>query len=100
MEFKSIALDNLGSYDEPVAVYDKILSMRPDYGTRLAVLQAKALALLNFGSNEEAITVSDKVISIEPNMIHANITKDNALLNLGRYDEASKTSFTTTTCFS
>jgi tetratricopeptide (TPR) repeat protein len=32
--------------------------------------------------------VSDKVLSIEPNMIHANITKGEALFSLGRYDEA------------
>ncbi len=81
----------MGRYDEAVAVYDRILSLEPDYETNIQALQGKASGLFNLGRYDDAIGVYDEILEFYPDEIRVLNGKGDALLKLGKYDEAIAT---------
>lgn len=85
-EMLAYLLFRAGRFRESQAIYGELsaASRRTD----LAVNNGVALALL--GRDEQAVSAFDRALAIEPDHARAQLYKGNALLRLGRRDEAAQ----------
>jgi len=83
---KGIILADLGKSEEAIALYDKAISLDPNF---LPVYNNKGCALVNLRRYEEAIICFDHVINLNPQYAHAFYNKGNALKGLGMIGEAN-----------
>ena len=82
---KGLALIKLGSYDEAIQNFDKVLEIQP---TDVDALNNKGLAFAEAGNYNEAIAYYNKAFMINPIDVDVLYNKGVALDRLGRYDEA------------
>jgi tetratricopeptide (TPR) repeat protein len=81
------ALIKTKNYSEAIVVYDKAITLEPDY---FEAWNAKADALNRAQQFTEALAASDRVIALNPNYVQGWINRGYILYNLGRYDEELK----------
>jgi tetratricopeptide (TPR) repeat protein len=81
------ALMDTKNYTEAIVVYDKAISLEPDY---FEAWNGKADALNRVRQFTEALAASDRVISLNPDYVQGWINRGYILYNLGRYDEELK----------
>ena len=82
---RSVALSDLGRYDEAIISYDKAMEIKPDDHQ---AWHARSHALDKLERDEDAIASIDKALEIKPDDHQAWNYRGAALYNLGRYDEA------------
>jgi len=75
------------NYSEAIRVYDKAITIEPDY---FEAWNGKADALNRVQQFTEALEASDHVLVLKPNYVQGWINRGYILYNLGRYDEELK----------
>jgi tetratricopeptide (TPR) repeat protein len=81
------ALMKTKNYSEAIVVYDKAITLEPDY---FEAWNGKADALNRAQQFTEALAASDRVIALNPNYVQGWINRGYILYNLGHYDEELK----------
>ncbi len=77
---------NLNLTEKALTSYDKAIAIDP----QPRVWNSKGMALMELGKNEEAIEAFDSGLKLDENLAVLWYNKAGALVNLNRYDEASK----------
>jgi hydroxyacylglutathione hydrolase len=85
MQFKALALNDMGRCEESIEILDQILEKHGDNAHALA---AKGHALLGLQKYAESLTFFDDALAINPDIKEAQVFKGMALTFLGRHDEA------------
>ena len=75
------------NYSEAIRVYDKAITVEPDY---FEAWNGKADALNRAQQFTEALEASDRVLVLKPDYVQGWINRGYILYNLGRYDEELK----------
>ncbi len=75
------------NYSEALRVYDKAITLEPDY---FEAWNGKADALNRAQQFTEALEASDRVLVLKPDYVQGWINRGYILYNLGRYDEELK----------
>ncbi|QMS88265.1 tetratricopeptide repeat protein [Nostoc edaphicum CCNP1411] len=84
-EFRGIAQDNLGEFEEAIASFDSALKIKPD---NHEAWFNRGVALGKSGQHEEAIASFDSSLKIEPDFHQAWIGRGVALEKLERFEES------------
>jgi len=85
MQFKALALNDMGRCEESIEILDQILEKHGDNAHALA---AKGHALLGLQKYAESLPFFDDALAINPDIKEAQVFKGMALTFLGRHDEA------------
>ncbi len=85
MQFKALALNDMGRCEEAIEILDQILAEQGDNAHALA---AKGHALLGLQKYEESLPYFDDALALNPDIEEALVFKGMALTFLGRHDEA------------
>jgi len=81
------AFMKIKNYSEAIYVYDKAVTLEPDY---FEAWNGKADALNRAQQFTEALEASDRVLILKPDYTQGWINRGYILYNLGRYDEELK----------
>lgn len=87
MQFKALALNDLGRCEEAIEILDQILAEQGDNAHALA---AKGHALLGLQKYEESLPYFDDALAINPDIKEAQVFKGMALTFLGKHEDALK----------
>jgi glyoxylase-like metal-dependent hydrolase (beta-lactamase superfamily II) len=87
MQFKALALNDMGRCEESIEILDQILA---EQGDNAHALSAKGHALLGLQKYEESLSCFDDALAINPEIKEAQVFKGMALTFLGKHEEAMK----------
>ena len=85
LQFKALALNDMGRCEESIEILDQILAEQGDNAHAMA---AKGHALLGLQKYEESLPYLDDALALNPDIEEAQVFKGMALTFLGRHDEA------------
>ncbi len=85
MQFKALALNDMGRCEASIEIIDQILAEHSDNAHALAT---KGHALLGLQKFEESLPFFDDALALNPDIEEARVFKGMALTFLGRHDEA------------
>ena len=87
LELKALCLNDLGSFQEALAILDQLAALRPQAGDVSALL-ARGYALMGIGQYDQSIALFDQVLDLKPGLTDALVYKGMALYLSGNYEGA------------